>query len=86
VTIPLIDPDDPNNVPGVLRNASLLVETLGDVPAFVLDEPNLVVRVIEYLAPEDVSDAEDAASEDASDAIPDEEPEPVRRRRWFRRP
>jgi hypothetical protein len=85
VTIPLINPDDPDDVPGVLRNAARLVETLGDVPALVLDDPELVVGVINYLAPEDESEAADEDWEEDADPLPDDEPEPSKRRRWFRR-
>ena len=45
----------------------------------------LVVRVINYLAPDDESEFEDEASEEDAKPWPDEEPEPSRRRRWFRR-
>ena len=86
VTIPLHDPDDPDNVPGVLQNAARLVETLGDVPAFILDDPDLVLRVGEHLvALEDgLEEEDDADYEDDADPFPEEE-EPSRRRRWFRR-
>jgi hypothetical protein len=51
VTIALANPDDPNDTPGVLRNANRLVHHFGtqDVPARILDAPDLVASVAGHL-------------------------------------
>jgi hypothetical protein len=97
VAIPLVDPDNPDNIAGVRRNAGRLVEFFAgqDAPARIVDEPELVQHIGDYLA--STATSEPASSPPPSQAPPAPlqatapAPEPVassevpRRRRWFGR-
>jgi hypothetical protein len=94
VAIPLVDPDNPENMAGVQRNAAVLVDLLTrqDVPASVVDEPELVERIADYLATNETSEATappPPASAPSQAATPAPEPiagsETSKRRRWFGR-
>ena len=95
VAIPLVDPDNLDNIAGVQRNAGRLVEffTGQDAPAGIVDDPELVERISDYLASK--ATPEPAASQPPLQApsVPSRATatahEPVassevpKRRRWF---
>lgn len=97
VAIPLVDPDNPNNIAGVQRNAGRLVEffTGQSAPVGIVDEPELVERIGDYLASRVTSgsgaslpppQAPPASSRGAAPAYePVASNEGPRRRRWFGR-